>query len=80
MVKHIGKNNTGKTSILSVLDKFLNEKAKFTYDDFNIDFKENFEKAVTASDIPNDFPNIGIKLKIFIEYDERDDLSNVRVS
>ena len=73
----IGKNNTGKTSILSVLDKFLNEKAKFTYDDFNIDFKENFEKAVTASDIPNDFPNIGIKLKIFIEYDERDDLSNV---
>ena len=75
----IGKNNTGKTSILSVLDKFLNEKAKFTYDDFNIDFKENFEKAVTASDIPNDFPNIGIKLKIFIEYDERDDLSNVSI-
>lgn len=73
----IGKNNTGKTSILSVLDKFLNEKTKFTYDDFNIDFKENFEKAVIASDIPNDFPNIGIKLKIFIEYNERDDLSNV---
>lgn len=26
------KNNTGKTSILSVLDKFLNEKSKFSYD------------------------------------------------
>lgn len=25
----IGKNNTGKTSILSVLDKFLNEKVNF---------------------------------------------------
>ena len=33
----IGKNNTGKTSILSVLDKFLNEKSKFSYDDLNID-------------------------------------------
>ena len=37
----IGKNNTGKTSILSVLDKFINEKSKFSYDDFNIDFKTN---------------------------------------
>ena len=38
----IGKNNTGKTSILSILDKFLghSERAKFTFDDFNIDFKK----------------------------------------
>ena len=73
----IGKNNTGKTSILSVLDKFLNEKTKFTYDDFNIDFKDDFEKAINEPDIPKEFPNIGVKLKIFIEYDENDDLSNV---
>ncbi len=34
----IGKNNTGKTSILSILNKFLNpsERNKFFFDDFNI--------------------------------------------
>lgn len=73
----IGKNNTGKTSILAVLDKFLNEKTKFTYDDFNIDFKEDFEKTINDPQVPDDFPNMGVKLKIFIEYDENDDLSNV---
>lgn len=34
----VGKNNTGKTSLLTILDKFLNstEKNKFTYNDFNL--------------------------------------------
>jgi len=33
----IGKNNTGKTSLLTVLDKFLNDTKSFSYNDFNID-------------------------------------------
>ena len=37
----IGKNNTGKTSILSVLDKFINEKSKFSYDDLILILKTN---------------------------------------
>lgn len=73
----IGKNNTGKTSILSVLDKFLNEKSKFSYDDFNIDFKNELEALIKSGDIPEEFTPKGIKLKIFIEYNEKDDLSNV---
>lgn len=73
----IGKNNTGKTSILTVLDKFLNEKSKFSYDDFNIDFKTNLEDFIKLADIPEEFAPKGIKLKIFIEYNENDDLSNV---
>lgn len=73
----IGKNNTGKTSILSVLDKFLNEKSKFSYDDLNIDFKNDLEGLIKSVDIPEEFTPIGIKLKIFIEYNENDDLSNV---
>jgi predicted ATP-dependent endonuclease of OLD family len=73
----IGKNNTGKTSILSVLDKFLNEKSKFSYDDFNIDFKNELEALIKLSDIPEEFTSKGIKLKISIEYSEQDDLSNV---
>ncbi|WP_312331306.1 ATP-dependent endonuclease [Sphingobacterium sp.] len=73
----IGKNNTGKTSILSVLDKFLNEKSKFSYDDFNIDFKNELEALIKSGDISEEFTPKGIKLKIFIEYNEKDDLSNV---
>lgn len=73
----IGKNNTGKTSILSVLDKFLNDKSRFTYDDLNVDFKNEFESLVTLPELPVMFEPRGIKLKIFIEYNESDDLSNV---
>lgn len=73
----IGKNNTGKTSILTVLDKFLNEKSKFSYDDLNIDFKNELEGFIKSADIPKEFIPKGIKLKIFIEYNEKDDLSNV---
>lgn len=73
----IGKNNTGKTSLLSVLDKFLNEKERFSYDDFNIEFKNEFEKSVNSSDEPEDFMPKGIKLQLFIEYNESDDLSNI---
>lgn len=73
----IGKNNTGKTSILSVLDKFLNEKSKFSYDDLNIDFKNELEELIKATDIPEEFSPKGVKLKLYIEYNEKDDLSNV---
>ena len=73
----IGKNNTGKTSILSVLDKILNEKTKFSYDDFNIDFKNELENLIKSTDVPAEFLSIGIKLKLYIEYNDVDDLSNV---
>jgi putative ATP-dependent endonuclease of the OLD family len=42
----LGKNNTGKTSILSALDKFINsnsDKNKFTSDDFNLVFKNELK-------------------------------------
>ncbi|MCB9747949.1 MAG: ATP-dependent endonuclease [Candidatus Omnitrophica bacterium] len=77
----IGKNNTGKTSILSVLDKFLGhaEKAKFTFDDFNIDFKKLFKEKIEAGDViaEDSYKRLGIRLRLFIEYTEIDNLSNV---
>lgn len=73
----IGKNNTGKTSILTVIDKFLNEKSKFSYDDLNIDFKNELEGLIKSADVPDEFPPKGIKLKVYIEYSDTDDLSNV---
>lgn len=76
----IGKNNCGKTSLLAVLDKFLNQsdKNKFSIDDFNIDFKNEIKNIVDDKSIDlNKFNPIGIKLKLFIEYNERDNLANI---
>lgn len=76
----IGKNNTGKTSLLSVLDKFLNsgEKNRFTFNDFNIDFKKKLKSLVETDIVDlNSFEELGIKMTLFIEYSEKDDLSNV---
>jgi len=73
----IGKNNCGKTSLLSILDIFLNEKTKdFSFNDFNLDFKDEL-KNIIESDIPETYKPIGITLKLCIEYNSNDDLSNI---
>jgi putative ATP-dependent endonuclease of OLD family len=79
----VGKNNTGKTSILVVLDKFLNysEKNSFSFDDFNINFKKNLtnlmEKPLLSEEDFHKQGKYGIKLKLFIEYYEKDNLENI---
>lgn len=74
----IGKNNTGKTSLLTVLDKFLNDTKSFSYNDFNIDFKKDLKRIVEEETIDEeDYTPEGIKLKIFIEYTETDNLANI---
>lgn len=77
----IGKNNTGKTSILSVLDKFLgySDRAKFNFDDFNIEFKKSLKEKAEAEEAikEEEYKRFGIKLRLFIEYTEKDNLSNI---
>ena len=80
----IGKNNTGKTSILTILDKFLNQtdRQKFAFDDFNVDFKKELRALVEeAADKPeSEFKQVyglGIKLKLFVKYESADNLSNI---
>ncbi|WP_395765131.1 ATP-dependent nuclease [Elizabethkingia anophelis] len=77
----IGKNNTGKTSILSVLHKFLSssDRNKFSFEDLNIETKKELKRIISL-DAPideNSFEEIGIKLQLHIEYNEADDLSNI---
>ena len=74
----LGKNNCGKTSLLLVLDKFLNGRG-FSFDDFSIDFKDELKTVLESYSVEDDepFPFLGISLKIFIEYDDFDDLSNI---
>lgn len=48
----VGKNNVGKTSLLIVLDKFLNSgkewAKKIQYNDFNLDFQNEVEKMLVV--------------------------------
>ncbi|MDM5270775.1 ATP-dependent endonuclease [Sulfurovum sp. zt1-1] len=73
----IGKNNSGKTSLLVVLNKFLNN-GNFTSNDFNLDYKKEILKFMIEG-IPaeNDYLLDGIRLRLHIEYNESDDLSNI---
>ncbi|WP_299180156.1 ATP-dependent endonuclease [uncultured Aquimarina sp.] len=74
----IGKNNTGKTSLLTLMDKFLKGSSKFSIDDFNLDFKKELidliNKPISKEDL---YKPLGIKLKLFIEYNETDSLENI---
>jgi len=78
----VGKNNTGKTSILTVLDKFLSpsEKNSLTINDLNIDLKDRVLNVLSGNEgFPeeNTYEQISISLKLYIEYSENDDLSGV---
>jgi predicted ATP-dependent endonuclease of OLD family len=87
----IGKNNCGKTSLLCILDKFIGKKSgtpAFSYDDFNLDFQKELETIYTTDKYQeiitelenaddNKWKNIGLSLKLFIEYTEVDSLANV---
>ena len=75
----IGKNNTGKTSILSVLDQFLNDKYNFSYHDLNIKFKGHLKETIEAEEELNEgkFTPPKISLKIYMRYFEQDDLDNI---
>jgi predicted ATP-dependent endonuclease of OLD family len=73
----IGKNNTGKTSFLSILEKFLAPgKPEFVFDDFSILEQkricglENTEHAVGEYDAPL------LSLKLYISYSGDDDISS----
>lgn len=77
----IGKNNTGKTSILLALEKFLSqtERNNFSFDDFNIEFKKEISRLIDCDEevLEDKFDRLGIKLRLFIQYTETDNLSNV---
>lgn len=78
----LGKNNTGKTSILTVLDRFLSSSTTskgFHFDDFNIEYKKELVRIIEQPDVlpESEYETNGITLKLYIEYDEEDDLSNI---
>ncbi|WP_017686993.1 AAA family ATPase [Paenibacillus sp. PAMC 26794] len=76
----IGKNNCGKTSLLSIIEKFIGSRSgvnAFSLDDFNIDFLKDLINRLEAEEYEENSTYLGISLMLFIKYDEEDDLSNI---
>ena len=72
----IGKNNCGKTSLLTILERFLvGDQNNFSFDDLNIaaqiELKEKIEKKIDEK------IDCGIRLRLYINYTEDDDLKNI---
>ena len=78
----VGKNNCGKTSILSIMNKFLNLSAPhFEWEDFNLKYQENFLETVFSYEPQADgtYLNLdGIKMTIYIRYNKEDNYSNLQ--
>lgn len=75
----VGKNNVGKTSLLIVLERFLgSSQSSFDFEDFNLDFRQHVAALAENEIQPDDpYPLCGIRLRLFIEYSDDDDLGNV---
>lgn len=80
----IGKNNTGKTSVLTIMDKLLNQgKKNFKWDDFNIEFQNKIYEKITTRDFQvleenRKINEYGIRLTLFIEYTKEDFYGNIQ--
>ncbi|TCS57632.1 putative ATP-dependent endonuclease of OLD family [Primorskyibacter sedentarius] len=67
----VGKNNTGKTSFASLLERFLEKPDNFTYTDFPISIREK----LLGIDEETNVEELAIRLVLRIAYDETDDLA-----
>lgn len=79
----VGKNNCGKTSVLSVLEKIFNKNSSntLTWEDISLSHrKEIYEKVKLFSDISEkDWePILGTSLQIWIQYSEIDSYQNIQ--
>lgn len=80
----IGKNNSGKTSILTVLDKFLNQSDKnsFSIEDFNLSFKQQLQILIEDPTELSEEEYLkcynGISLRILVLYNNTDSFINIQ--
>lgn len=73
----IGKNNSGKTSFLSILQKFLSEnKSEFTFDDFNINTQKDILARENNNSFPEEYVEPKLSLKLYISYNYTDNIGS----
>ncbi|WP_282167278.1 ATP-dependent nuclease [Shewanella japonica] len=70
----VGKNNTGKTSFVVLLEKFLkNSNPSFNYSDFPVSLREKLHNITEETNIDE----LTIRLSICVEYSDDDNLENI---
>lgn len=70
----IGRNNTGKTSFIVLLERFLeNKNPSFKFDDFSLCLRKELLNINEDTNVDN----LSISLLLDIHYNEDDDLANV---
>lgn len=78
----IGKNNSGKTSLLYLLDNIFHWRDKggcIHIDDFNLDYKKSLVDMLVKDEVidEKEYQEDGVRLRLYIKYNDDDDLSNV---
>lgn len=76
----IGKNNCGKTSLMSVLKKCIgndSELCSFEYYDLSICFQKKLYKVINEGLVFDKKESNGICVDIYISYTESDNISNI---
>ena len=79
----IGKNNTGKTSMLYCLEKFINSNKNnlFRFEDLSIQLQGNIEKLLIDDEVKSvkeyNESYKGILMEMIIVYDEKDNISTL---
>jgi putative ATP-dependent endonuclease of OLD family len=75
----IGKNNCGKTSLLSLLEKFLPDSLynNFSFDDFNVACQKEMKAIIESEKEIPDTIKLGLSLKLTISYTEVDNIGNL---
>ena len=71
----IGKNNSGKTTIIEALDTLVN--GKFTGSDFNFFYLKKLFESYENENTNKQFPEIEFKLIINLEKNKNDDITNL---
>lgn len=79
----VGKNNSGKTSFLIILEKFLSDEhskpSPFTFDDLNIDSQNKLVEMVVDQKkclSSKEYQEIFLSLKIIMKYNLSDNIGN----
>lgn len=71
----IGKNNSGKTSFLIILQKFLSESnPEFLFEDFSLDIQKKLLQLEKSQLKPEEYNEIALSLKLIISYKQTDNL------
>lgn len=78
----IGKNNTGKTSVLACLEKLViqSDGRHITYEDFNVELRSLLENILLGEKeigVEEDYVPLGIELRLLVTYGELDNLSKI---